>query len=375
MQAIIETSFDVVYLSSVIVLGVMLYVGSNGRRQYQLFGIMAVVLGLGDAFHLVPRAYALLATGLEANVYYLGIGKLITSITMTVFYVILYHGYRIRYKVSGKKGLTVSIYLLAALRIALSLLPQNEWTSLHPPLCFAIYRNIPFTIIGLITIVLYFKASRENDDKNFKNLWLSIVLSFGFYLPVVLFSNTYPIVGALMIPKTLAYVWTVVITYRAMKSEKIEGEVKVKEKNEVRSLVNIAMIYAFTALLSGVFYREFTKYYDYRSDTYLSLVHVHLMVLGFVAYMLFIAISLNTNLLSLKKFNIFRKIYNVGLVLMISSIFVKGVIQVLNISLNKALTASISGVSGVSHSMITVALVLLLLAMREMKVYRKSLDL
>lgn len=51
---------------------------------------MAVVLSSGDSFHLIPRVYALLTTGLEANAFALGLGKLITSITMTVFYVILY---------------------------------------------------------------------------------------------------------------------------------------------------------------------------------------------------------------------------------------------------------------------------------------------
>ncbi len=219
MQAIVETTFDVVYLSSVIVLGILLYVGSDGSRQYQLFGIMAVVLGVGDAFHLVPRAYALLTTGLESNIYYLGIGKLVTSITMTVFYLILYHAYELRYKVKSSRVLTIMMYVLAASRIALTLLPQNEWTSINPPLRFAIYRNIPFTVIGVIVIILYYKASREKKDVAFKNLWLSIVLSFGFYLPVVLFSNIYPIVGALMIPKTLAYVWTVVIAYKAMRKE------------------------------------------------------------------------------------------------------------------------------------------------------------
>lgn len=59
MQAIAETLFDVVYLVTVITLGIIMIRKSNGDRQYRLFGIMAVVLGLGDSFHLVPRAVAL----------------------------------------------------------------------------------------------------------------------------------------------------------------------------------------------------------------------------------------------------------------------------------------------------------------------------
>ena len=48
-------------------------------------------------------------------------------------------------------------------------------------------------------------------------MWLTIVLSFAFYIPVVLFADSFPMIGMLMIPKTCAYVWTVVIGYRSMK--------------------------------------------------------------------------------------------------------------------------------------------------------------
>ena len=65
MQAIVETLFDAVYLTSVIAIGVTMIVKSRGNKEHWLFGIMAVVLGAGDAFHLVPRALALCTTGLE----------------------------------------------------------------------------------------------------------------------------------------------------------------------------------------------------------------------------------------------------------------------------------------------------------------------
>ncbi|HBA04482.1 MAG TPA: hypothetical protein DCW51_11355, partial [Clostridium sp.] len=97
MQGIMETLFDILYLSTVIIMGIIMIKKSGQNKQYRLFGIMAVILGCGDAFHLVPRAYGLLTTGLEANAAALGVGKLITSITMTIFYVVLYHIWRIRY--------------------------------------------------------------------------------------------------------------------------------------------------------------------------------------------------------------------------------------------------------------------------------------
>lgn len=52
MQAIVETVFDILYLTTVITLGIQMI--RRGRGTFRLFGIMAVVLGAGDAFHLVP---------------------------------------------------------------------------------------------------------------------------------------------------------------------------------------------------------------------------------------------------------------------------------------------------------------------------------
>lgn len=218
MQAIMETLFDAIYLTLVISVGIRMIIKSRGRKQYLLFGIMAVTLGLGDSFHLVPRAYALCTTGLENFTAALGIGKFITSITMTLFYVLLYYVWRLRYDVKGKNNLTVCVYLLSAARIILCLFPQNAWTSANAPLSWGIYRNIPFALLGLLIIILFYKSAVEKNDKAFRFMYLTIVLSFGFYIPVVLFADTIPMLGMLMIPKTCAYVWTVLIGYYDMKN-------------------------------------------------------------------------------------------------------------------------------------------------------------
>lgn len=219
MQAIVETLFDTVYLITVITLGILMIRKSSGRKQYRLFGIMAVVLGLGDSFHLVPRALALCTTGLENYTTALGIGKLITSITMTIFYILLYYVWRNRYHISGKNEITIAVYLLSALRIILCLFPQNGWLQTNPSLSWGIYRNIPFALFGLLIIILFFLESKRQHDTAFQYMWLTIVLSFGFYIPVVLWADAIPMIGMLMIPKTCAYVWTVLIGYRAMRSE------------------------------------------------------------------------------------------------------------------------------------------------------------
>ena len=219
MQAIVETLFDIIYLTTVLTLGVRMVRRSAGRRQYRLFGWMAVVLGVGDAFHLVPRAVALCTTGLENYTAALGLGKWITSVTMTVFYLLLYAVWRERYRIRGRQGLTALVGLLAGVRILLCMLPQNRWLSADAPLVWGIWRNIPFALLGLVMILLFYRSAKETGDRTFSRMWLTIALSFGFYIPVVLWADAVPMVGMLMIPKTCAYVWTVLIGYNAMKQE------------------------------------------------------------------------------------------------------------------------------------------------------------
>ena len=123
-----------------------------------------------------------------------------------------------QHHISGQKGITIAVYLLSALRILLCLFPQNAWTSADAPLSWGILRNIPFALLGLLIIVLFYQSAKKHNDRSFGWMWLTIVLSFGFYIPVVLWADVVPMIGMLMIPKTCAYVWTVLIGFKAMKA-------------------------------------------------------------------------------------------------------------------------------------------------------------
>lgn len=223
VQGIMELLFDAAYLATAMIVGILLIV--KGRTAFfKLFGVMAVVLAAGDSFHLVPRVYALLTTGLEAHAFSLGLGKLITSITMTGFYIILYFILEMVYKPSNKEKIVfrTSLFALAAIRIALCCLPQNNWFSHEGSLLFGVLRNIPFALIGIGIIVMCFIIGKRNNDKSYYFMALMVILSFGFYIPVVLFSSAVPTIGILMIPKTLAYVGVVIIGLLKYKKDKKE---------------------------------------------------------------------------------------------------------------------------------------------------------
>ena len=216
MGRIMEAVFSVAYLLFTGALGVVMVRTARGVNKPRLrFGTLTLVLVGGDAFHLVPRIYGAI-TGTTAELYAaLGFGTLVTSITMTVFYVLLWE---VWLKQTAKpRGVTsIVVYALALCRIALCLFPQNAWLSANPPLAWGISRNIPFVILGGMIAYELFRG--RNIVKGFKFAWLAVTLSFLFYIPVVLFADAIPIIGMLMLPKTACYVWLVVMGERGIAS-------------------------------------------------------------------------------------------------------------------------------------------------------------
>ena len=226
MQAIMEPIFHFGYLSSVIIMGLILISQSKGNTYFKWFGIMAVILGFGDAFHLIPRVIALWTTGFESNAASLGFGKFVTSITMTIFYLILYKLWKIRFAVTQSQKLDFVMWGLATIRIALCFFPQNQWFTYNAPVTWGIYRNIPFAIMGIITIVLFYMKGKALNDKNAIKISIAVILSFAFYVPVVLWAQVNVLIGMLMIPKTIAYLWIVFIGFSELRKWKKQSVVK-----------------------------------------------------------------------------------------------------------------------------------------------------
>lgn len=201
-----ETIFDTLYLVIIVILGIIFLVRADNNLLRQLFAIMALLLFIGDSFHLIPRIISYFTIQTAGLKKILDIGKCITSITMTLFYVILSYAFFEYYQYTPPAVLLYTIWTLAVLRIALCIYPIRQWTSDSKNIFYNILRNIPFTILGLIVLILFlWKSGGEANPFNF--MWLAILLSFIFYLPVVIFASRRPKIGMLMLPKTCMYVW------------------------------------------------------------------------------------------------------------------------------------------------------------------------
>ncbi len=205
MRAIMESGFYVVYLVLVIGIGAWLLI--KDRKRFLLFALACIILGTGDAFHLIPRAVGLFTDTLDNPssqlAAWLGVGKLVTSITMTFFYLLLYLYIHKRFSIGRSKVVDIVVFVLVIARIVLCALPQNDWLHNSSSVLWGGIRNIPFIILGILVIVLSFAKLR--DKKPYGYMWLLIILSFAFYIPVVFLASTYSWVGMLMLPKTICY--------------------------------------------------------------------------------------------------------------------------------------------------------------------------
>ncbi len=136
----------------------------------------------------------------------------------------------------------------------------------------------------------------------------------------------------------------------------------------MKKLINTSFIYFILAMIGGVFYREFTKASNFTGKTSLAFTHLHLLALGTILFLILALFSINTDLLNHKKFNVFFKLYNLSLPFMIIMMSVRGIIQALDINLEKAVNAAISGISGISHILMLVSFCFLFLTLKNLNI-------
>ncbi|NQP19241.1 DUF2871 domain-containing protein [Streptococcus suis] len=133
----------------------------------------------------------------------------------------------------------------------------------------------------------------------------------------------------------------------------------------MKKYINIALIYAIAGLLSGLAYREIIKLTGFTGQTSLNLVHTHLFTLGMFLFMIVALFAQHHELEKIKSFRVFLLTYHIGLPLSAIMLAVRGMTQVLEMDLSKAVNASIAGLAGISHILVSVGIISLLLALKK----------
>ncbi|MHA2029335.1 MAG: hypothetical protein ACW99Q_08085 [Candidatus Kariarchaeaceae archaeon] len=209
IQTIMEISFNLVYLAFIWIIVLLMTIKmekitTENKSISQRFRLAFFLLALGDTGHVGFRVLAYLNGGLETNSTLVGLGALSTSLTITFFYLIFLDIWCIQFS-KEKDFLYYLVMGVGIIRLFLMVFPQNEWGNVVAPYDWAIIRNIPLTIIGIVVAYLILRDGYKNQDNRYKYLGYCIGISFAFYIPVILLVQTIPMIGMLMIPKTMAY--------------------------------------------------------------------------------------------------------------------------------------------------------------------------
>lgn len=130
----------------------------------------------------------------------------------------------------------------------------------------------------------------------------------------------------------------------------------------MQKLFYAAFAYMVLGVTSGLFYREFTKANNFTDAqfTQLSVVHTHLLVLGFVVLLIVLILEKLFILSKSRLFAWFFWIYNLGLVVTAAMLTIHGMQQVTGVETSKA----IAGIAGTGHILLAAGMVLLFLALR-----------
>lgn len=211
MPDVMEAIFDTAYLLFDLIAGFVFLAQAQGRTLFVLYGILTLTLCGGDAFHLVPRIIRAFRGSSDKIKRQLGIGLQVSSITMTVFYIILLFIWKFTFpELTAPVAVEAMIWISAVIRIVVCFLPQNNWCSDEGNPKLSILRNAVFAVTGIGVIILYAISGNANGY-HMTRMVAAILISFGCYLPVTILSKTKPKVGLLMIPKTCAYMWVIVM--------------------------------------------------------------------------------------------------------------------------------------------------------------------
>jgi hypothetical protein len=129
----------------------------------------------------------------------------------------------------------------------------------------------------------------------------------------------------------------------------------------MKKIAKLSFFYSMLGMLLGVFYREFTKINGFTEKTVLSGLHTHVLVSGVFFLLIVLLLEKSFELTKNKNFNKFFITYNIGLLLSVIMMAIRGCAEVLNLEISSMIDSSISGIAGLSHIIMTIAYILFFL--------------
>lgn len=123
----------------------------------------------------------------------------------------------------------------------------------------------------------------------------------------------------------------------------------------MKKLYYTSFFYAVLGLLAGIFYRELTKSQEFTGQTVLVALHTHILVLGFVFFIIALILSKVFGVHEAKSFGVWYIVYNVGLLITIITMGIRGMLQ-----MNGTDISFLPHIAGLGHMILGIGIIWLL---------------
>ncbi len=216
-RQLFEAVFNTIYITIVALLVVKMFqrlsgVPAPGRKTALYMATAFALLIAGDALHLLFRVIGFARGTMDSalsfgpvRVNLVGMGSLITYVTLTLFYVLILYAWRNHFqKPFGAAG---AILLSAAcIRLLFIAVPENQWNSPVPVQPWFAYRTIPFIIQQGGTGLLLLASGLRGRDTFFTLIGMMMTAAALAFVPFTFLIHRFPVIGMLMVPITITYI-------------------------------------------------------------------------------------------------------------------------------------------------------------------------
>lgn len=222
----VEIIFDIGYLITIWWMVVIMgrrrgSVSGDRLREADLFRWGFILLALGDTGHVGFRVMAYALGGLDTTFTLfglrcspVGLGSLATAVTVTLLYVAMAEAWRVRTRTIRRTVPLIAV-ALTVIRFVIMAPAANGWGDPVTPYGWSLARNAPLVLLGLLLMFVCFKSGHgQKGDTFLRNLAIWMTISYLCYAPVILLYHRFPLLGMLMMPKTLAYLAMAVLVLR-----------------------------------------------------------------------------------------------------------------------------------------------------------------
>ena len=128
----------------------------------------------------------------------------------------------------------------------------------------------------------------------------------------------------------------------------------------MKKLFNLSFFYLILGLALGVFFREFTKFNSFTGITTLSAAHTHTLVLGFIFFLILIILEKLFSISNTKYFTGWLITYSIGLLSLISTLIVRGILEVLNKDF-----IGLPHIAGTAHAIFGISLIWFMIILKK----------